>query len=493
MISPLLLAILLPAFGALLAWLLKPMRSLRNLFNLLIPAGLLAVVLSILPQALAGEDLTFTIGELGSGLSFALALTPLGMIYALVAASLWILNTIYSYGYMHGLYGKDFEGQERYWCAFAMAILSAMGIAFSANMLTLFLFYEVMTFSTWPLVTHTRKPEAKRSGRIYLGILVGSSTLFMLTATVLTWVWTGTLDFKDGGILNGSTTAGQAAVLILLFFFGTGKTAIFPLHQWLPNAMVAPTPVSALLHAVAVVKAGVFTVLKISTELVGTEVMRGSWGAEVVAWFAAGTILLTSIIALTRPELKARLAYSTIGQLNYIVLGAAVAFPMAIEGGALHIAMHAYGKITLFFAAGAIYVASHKTRVDQLDGIGRRMPWTMTAFMIGSLSTLGLPPMGGTWSKWLLCVGMIEAHQWAFLITLLLSTLLGLGYLLPIPVRAFFAKEKAGAGVQGHEDHGESPWACRIPLILSSLACLILFFWPGIYAQLAKMIEGSAS
>ncbi|MGB1397637.1 MAG: monovalent cation/H+ antiporter subunit D family protein, partial [Planctomycetota bacterium] len=226
MISPLLLAILIPAFGALLAWLLKPMRPLRNLFNLVIPAGLLAVVLSILPEALAGEEMTFTIGELGSGLSFALALTPLGMIYALVAASLWILNTIYSYGYMHGLYGKDFEGQERYWCAFAMAILSAMGIAFSANMLTLFLFYEVMTFSTWPLVTHTRKPEAKRSGRIYLGILVGSSTLFMLTATVLTWVWTGTLDFKDGGILNGSTTAGQAAVLILLFFFGTGKTAI---------------------------------------------------------------------------------------------------------------------------------------------------------------------------------------------------------------------------------------------------------------------------
>ena len=186
-----------PAFGALLAWLLKPMRPPRNLFNLVIPAGLLAVVLSILPEALAGEEMTFTIGELGSGLSFALALTPLGMIYALVAASLWILNTIYSYGYMHGLFGKDFEGQERYWCAFAMAILSAMGIAFSANMLTLFLFYEVMTFSTWPLVTHTRKPEAKRSGRIYLGILVGSSTLFMLTATVLTWVWTGTLDFKD--------------------------------------------------------------------------------------------------------------------------------------------------------------------------------------------------------------------------------------------------------------------------------------------------------
>ena len=313
----------------------------------------------------------------------------------------------------------------------------------------------------------------------------------MLTAIVLTWIWTGTLDFQPGGILEGSTSAGQAAVLILLFFFGTGKTAIFPLHQWLPNAMVAPTPVSALLHAVAVVKAGVFTVLKLATGLIGTSVMQQSWGAEVIAWFAAFTILLTSVIALTRAELKARLAYSTIGQLNYIVLGAAVAFPAAIEGGALHIAMHAYGKITLFFAAGAIYVASHKTRVDQLDGIGKRMPWTMTAFLIGTISTLGLPPMGGTWSKWLLCVGMIEAHQWAFLATLLLSTLLGLGYLLPIPIRAFFAKEKTNAAVKGHEDHGESPWACRIPLLLSGLACLILFLWPGVYSQLARMIEGS--
>ncbi|MAW76398.1 MAG: cation:proton antiporter [Planctomycetes bacterium] len=491
--SPLLLALLLPALGALLPWLTGRFRPLRDGLNLLLPAGLLVVILSILPTALAGETLTFTIGDFGSGLSFALALTPLGMIYALVASSLWILNTIYSYGYMRGLYGNDFPGQERYWCCFALAILSAMGIALSANMLTLFLFYELMTFSTWPLVTHSRKPEAKRSGRIYLGILVGSSTLFMLTAIVLTWIWTGTLDFRDGGILAGSTTAGQAAVLILLFFFGTGKTAIFPLHQWLPNAMVAPTPVSALLHAVAVVKAGVFTVLKLATGIIGTSVMQQSWGAEVIAWFAAFTILLTSVIALTRQELKARLAYSTIGQLNYIVLGAAVAFPAAIEGGALHIAMHAYGKITLFFAAGAIYVASHKTRVDQLDGIGKRMPWTMTAFLIGTISILGLPPMGGTWSKWLLCVGMIEAHQWAFLATLLLSTLLGLGYLLPIPIRAFFAREKPSAAVKGHEDHGESPWACRIPLLLSALACLVLFFWPGVYSQLARMIEGSTS
>ncbi|MDE0959508.1 MAG: proton-conducting transporter membrane subunit [Planctomycetota bacterium] len=485
------LALALPLFGAVLPWLLRRQHTLRNCGTLLLSVALLLTVIQLLPAVLQGQSSTVVFGSIAPGLDFMLEIDALGLIFALVASSLWILNSIYSVGYMHGLYGANFEGQERYWSCFALAILAAMGIAFSGNLLTLFLFYELMTFSTWPLITHHRSAAAKRSGRIYLAILVGSSTLLLLTAIVWTWVLTGTVRFEAGGILAGSASPTQISLLILLFFFGTAKTAIFPFHQWLPNAMVAPTPVSALLHAVAVVKAGVFTVLKLSTSIIGPTAMQQSWGAEVVAWFAAGTILLTSVIALSRPELKARLAYSTIGQLNYIVLGAAVAFPAALQGGALHIAMHAYGKITLFFAAGAIYVASRKTRVDQLDGIGHRMPWTMTAFLIGSLSTLGLPPLAGTWSKWLLCVGMIEAHQWAFLATLLISTLLGLGYLLPIPIRAFFAKESTAAAVKGYEDHGEAPWACRIPLLVSALACLVLFFWPGIYDQLAQMIEGS--
>ena len=489
------LALTLPLLGAILPWLLRRQHTLRNGCTVLLSLALLATVIQLLPAALQGEssseDNSVVLGSIAPGLDFMLEVDALGLIFALVASSLWILNSIYSIGYMYRLYGADFEGQERYWSCFALAILAAMGIAFSGNLLTLFLFYELMTFSTWPLITHHRSAASKRSGRIYLFILVGSSTLLLLTAIVWTWVLTGTVRFEAGGILADSASPTQISLLILLFFFGTAKTAIFPLHQWLPNAMVAPTPVSALLHAVAVVKAGVFTVLKLSTMIIGPAAMQASWGAEVVAWFAAGTILLTSVIALSKPELKARLAYSTIGQLNYIVLGAAVAFPAALQGGALHIAMHAYGKITLFFAAGAIYVVSQKTRVDQLDGIGRRMPWTMTAFFIGTISTLGLPPMGGTWSKWLLCVGMIEAHQWAFLGTLLISTLLGLGYLLPIPIRAFFAKENAAAAVKGYEDHGEAPWACRIPLIISALACLVLFFWPGIYAQLAAMVEGS--
>jgi multicomponent Na+:H+ antiporter subunit D len=480
-----LLALLIPLVGALLPWLLHRSPTVRNAVTLLIPVLLLVTVVKMVPAVLAGETVAATLVSIGPGLSFALEVDALGMLFALVTSSLWILNSIYSFGYMYPLHGSTFEGQERFWSCFSVAILAAIGIAFSANLLTLFFFYELMTFSTWPLVSHYRTAEARRSGRIYLGILVGSSTLFLLTAIIWTWIITGTLDFTPGGILASSdATPGQISMLIMLFFFGAGKSAIFPLHQWLPNAMVAPIPVSALLHAVAVVKAGVFTVLKIATSVIGTGLLAGSWGAEVVAWTAVFTILLASLIALTRQQLKARLAYSTISQLNYIVLGAVVAFPAAIEGASLHIAMHAFGKITLFFAAGAIFVASHKTRVDQLSGIGRRMPWTMTAFLIGTLSTIGLPPLCGMWSKWLLAEGLVAAHQWAFLGALLLSSLLSIAYLMPICVRAFFCDEQSDT-----TEHGEAPWSCRIPLLLSAAACLVLFIWPGIFAQLARMVR----
>lgn len=484
MISLPLLALLIPLVGALLPWLLRRSPTVRNAVTLLIPLLLLVTVVKMVPTVLAQEAIEVTLISVGPGLSFALEVDALGMLFALVSSSLWLLNSLFSFGYMYPIHGNSFEGQERYWSCFSLAILAAIGIAFSANLLTLFFFYELMTFSTWPLVTHTKTAEARRSGRIYLGILLGSSTLLLLTAIIWTWIITGTLDFSPGGILASSdATPGQISMLIVLFFFGAGKSAIFPLHQWLPRAMVAPTPVSALLHAVAVVKAGVFTVLKIATSVIGTDLLIGSWGAEVVAWTAAFTILLASLIALTRQQLKERLAYSTISQLNYIVLGAVVAFPAAIEGASLHIAMHAFGKITLFFAAGAIYVASRKTSVDEMAGIGRRMPWTMTAFLIGTVSVIGLPPMCGMWSKWLLAEGMIAAHQWAFLGALLLSSLLSIAYLMPIALRAFFAAES-----EGSSEHGEAPWICRIPLLLSAAACLVLFLWPGVFARLAGMV-----
>jgi len=223
-----------------------------------------------------------------------------------------------------------------------------------------------------------------------------------------------------------------------MFAFGTGKAALMPFHRWLPSAMVAPTPVSALLHAVAVVKAGVFTVLKISVYIFGMDFIADTGAGTIVMWVAAFTLTAASVIALTKDNLKARLAYSTVGQLSYVIVGAMLANAAGIAGAAMQIAMHAMGKITLFFCAGAIYVAAHKTEISQLDGLGRRMPYTFAAFFIGSISIIGLPPLGGAWSKWFLLMGSADAEQWILMGLLLLSSLLNIAYLMPIVGRGFF-------------------------------------------------------
>lgn len=485
------IALLTPLFGAILIALTGRRPDLREGVTLLTAVGLFLIIASMWGPVAGGERPSAHLVELmGPGLTLALEVEPLGLIYALVASFLWIFNSVYSIGYMRTLYGARSEGQTRYYICFAAAIFAALGIAFSANLLTLFLFYEVLTFSTYPLVTHARNEAAFRSGRIYLGILVSTSTLFLLTATIWTWVLTGTLDFTEGGILAGKASAGTMVALTCLFFFGTGKTALMPFHLWLPNAMVAPTPVSALLHAVAVVKAGVFTVLKIAVAILGLETMRQTGAGDVVAWFAAFTIIVASLLAMSQDNLKARLAYSTIGQLSYIVLAAAIATKSSITGGAMHIAMHAFGKITLFFCAGAIYATAHKTKISELGGIGRRMPITMLCFLVGALSTIGLPPFGGAWSKWFLVQGTIEAHDIAFLVVLLVSSLLNLAYLLPIPLVAFFGREpQAAADGEEHPpaEHGEAPLLCRIPIIVTAIGCLLLFFWPRFLHDLAAL------
>lgn len=481
------IALCAPLVGAITILLAGRRPNLRETMTLISGVALFGCVAALCGPVLAGERPAAVLLEFTPDLPLALEVEPLGLIYALVASFLWVFNSIYSIGYMRTLYGRDGAGHTRYYTCFAVAIFSAIGIAFSANLMTLFLFYEILTFSTYPLVTHARTPAAFRSGRIYLGILVGTSTLFLLAAVVWTWILAGTLEFRPGGILAGNATAGQLAFLTVLFFFGTGKTALMPFHMWLPNAMVAPTPVSALLHAVAVVKAGVFTVLKVSVAILGLDLVRDTGAGQVIAWFAAVTIILASLFAMGKDNLKARLAYSTIAQLSYIVLAAALATEAAVTGGALHIAMHAFGKITLFFCAGAIFVATRKTNVSELSGIGRRMPLTMLAFLIGALSTIGLPPFGGAWSKWFLAQGTIDAGEIAFLVVLLLSSLLNIAYLLPIPLIAFFCKEDPEKSHPDHADHGEAPLLVRVPLLVTAAGCLVLFLWPDLFHDLAAM------
>ncbi|MFT4978039.1 MAG: multicomponent Na+:H+ antiporter subunit D, partial [Myxococcota bacterium] len=403
-----LIPLLLPLFTAGLIALLGRWPNLRDGLHTLMAAVTFGAVLRLLPLVQAGERPSLVLLELLPGLPIAFSVEPLGMLFAMVASGLWIVTSVYGFGYMRGHHEKN---QTRFFVCFALAIGGALGVAFSANLLTLFVFYEMLTLSTYPLVTHHRDAEARRGGRIYMGILMFTSVCFLLTAVIWTYSLTGTLDFRPGGILAGHIDEGSVAILLALFAFGAGKAALMPFHRWLPNAMVAPTPVSALLHAVAVVKAGVFTILKVVIYIFGFDLLTETGANDWLMAVAGATILLSSLIALTLDNLKARLAYSTISQLAYIVLGAAMATPAGALGAAMHIAMHAMGKITLFFCAGAIYVGAHKKYVSQLDGIGHKMPWTMGAFTIGSISIIGLPPMGGAWGKWFLGIGAVEAQS----------------------------------------------------------------------------------
>ena len=481
----LLSALLLPFAAAFGIALCGRWPNLREAITLGSAAALSLVLIAIYRRLSDGATLSLQLAEPIPGLSFSFEVEPLGMLFALVAGVLWLVTSVYSIGYMRGHHEKN---QTRFYALFAIAIGCAMGAAFAGNLFTLFLWYEILTVSTYPLVAHAGTPEARRGARTYVGILLGTSIGLQLMAILITYSITGTLDFRAGGILDGKLDPAWAGLLLALFVFGIGKAAVMPFHLWLPAAMVAPTPVSALLHAVAVVKAGVFTVLKVTVYIFGTDFMLQSGASDWLIWFAGATILFASLVAMTKDNLKARLAYSTVSQLSYIVLGALLATKMGLLGGTLHIAMHAFAKITLFFAAGAILVAAHKTEISDMAGLGRAMPVTFGAFFIASLSMIGLPPFGGMWSKWYLALGTLEAGQWLLLSVLLISSLLNIAYLLPVPVRAFFGKASDGTV---YTQVREAPASCLAAMIVTSLACLVLFFYPGPFYQLATTVAGA--
>lgn len=473
-------AILAPFVGALIIPVVGRWPNLRETVTLVTAVVLCLSVASLLPAIMAGGRPEVQALEVAPGLSLAFQVEPLGMLFALVAASLWIVNSIYSIGYMRAHHEPR---QTGFYVCFALALGSTIGLAFSRNLFTLFLFYEALTIVTYPLVTHKQDGEAQRSGRLYLLMLLGGSLVLFLPAIVGTWLLAGTLDFTPGGILGGKAGAPVIVVLLALYAFGIGKAALMPMHFWLPAAMVAPTPVSALLHAVAVVKAGVFTVVKVAVYVFGIDTLSTQGFSDWLVYFGSACLLLASLIALTRDNLKARLAYSTVSQLAYVIVGAALATELSIVGSGLHIAMHAAGKITLFFCAGAIYVAHHLTEVSQLTGIGRRMPVTMFAFLLGSLSIIGLPPFGGTWSKWVLAMGALDAGHTFVVGVLMVSSLLNVAYLLPIVARAFFLpppKAETGAKVTVEE----APLPCLIALGATALLCIVLFFQAGIIENL---------
>ncbi len=485
-----LLTLGVPLAGAGLIALAHNHPNLRETVTIVTALVLFVLVASLVPEVLARRQPSLALLEILPGLRLEFEVEPLGMLFGLIASFLWLVTSVYAIGYMRG---HNEQNQTRFYVCFAIAIASAIGIAFAGNLFTLFIFYEILSLSTYPLVTHAGTPEARAGGRVYLGLLLATSIGFLLPAIIWTWTLTGTLDFTAGGILGDKASPAVLSVLLVLYLFGIGKAALMPFHRWLPGAMVAPTPVSALLHAVAVVKAGVFTVLKIAVYVFGIDVLRALASTQFLIYVAAATILIASIIALRENNLKRRLAYSTVSQLSYIVLAALLANSQGLVGGTLHIAMHAFGKITLFFCAGAILVASHKTEVSQLAGIGRRMPWTMGAFAVASLSMIGLPPTGGFISKWYILLGAVDSGQVVAILVLIASTLLNAAYFMPIVYVAFLRPEAVAVphSGQGHHiirDHGEAPLACVAPLVLTALGTVVLFFMPELILRFGRLL-----
>ncbi|MDQ7832646.1 MAG: monovalent cation/H+ antiporter subunit D family protein [Desulfovibrionaceae bacterium] len=480
LLVPLIITFLAP-FGI---WLARKNENVREGVSFVAGGLTFLSVLLLVPDALSGVIRTYTVAELLPGISLRFCADGLAMIFAIVSSFLWIFATSYNVGYMRSL--KE-HAQTRYYFCFAVAIFGALGVATSANIFTLYLFYEIITVFTYPLVAHHQDADGYSGARKYIVYLMGSSKLFLLPAMILTYVMCGTLDFNLTDVQNGMFPKDANPIMVsvtyFLFLFGLAKAAIMPLHNWLPSAMVAPTPVSALLHAVAVVKAGVFSVARVMLSAFGVNLLDSLGIGLVTAYLAAFTILAASIIALTKDDLKARLAYSTVSQLSYVIIGVAMLTPLAVQGGLMHIAHHAFSKITLFFAAGAIYVATHTKKISLMGGMGRRMPWTFGAFSVAALSMIGVPPVCGFVSKWYMSNGALEIGKMGLLATLLASTILNASYFTPVIIRAFLRKPAEGVDLSHYK---EAPLVMVVPLCLTAGISVFLGLFPETFLQFAR-------
>ena len=477
------LALSLPLLTAVGILITGHRENIREAVTLTGSLLLTVTVLVITKNILNGVRPELILLELVPGIFIQFNVEPLGLIFAFIASLLWPLTSVYSIGYMRG---NNESNQTRFYFFFAISILCAIAIAFAGNLITLFLFYEALSLSTYPLVTHKGNADAKRGGRVYLGVLLTSSLALFLPAILWTYHATGSGDFMPGGIVAGKMPESSILILAFLFLLGIGKSAVMPVHKWLPAAMVAPTPVSGLLHAVAVVKAGVFSITKVIVYIIGIEQLAAIDGSVWLMYTAGFTLVAASFIALKQDNLKRRLAYSTVGQLAYVVIATMLLAPVSAIAASLHIVAHAFGKITLFFAAGSIYTAAHKTQISQLDGIGKRMPWTMTAFAVGSISMIGLPPTAGFISKWYILMSALQTHQIFAVVVIIVSTLLNTAYFIPVVYAAFFKPEIEG---DAHINHGEAPRAIIIAITATASLTVIMFFFPNLILSLAQLIR----
>ena len=483
----LLIAVLAPLLGAGLIMLAGKRPNLREGVSFATALVLFGTVVSLIPGVLGGNTYTWTLFELLPGLSFTLRADALSMVFAVTASFLWIVAVFYSAGYMRGL-GE--HAQTRFGTCFALALFGAVGCAFSDNLLTLYLFYEIVSITTYPLVAHHQDREGYAGGRKYLAYLTATAKGLVLPAMVLLYVLNGNLDFAHNatdGVLAEGAHRGIVTGLYIAFLIGFAKNGLMPLHQWLPGAMVAPTPVSALLHAVAVVKVGVFATVRVMLYVFGTEAMAEFNLGLPTAWFVSITIIVASIIALGKDDLKARLAFSTVSQLAYIILGVALLTPYGIAGGIIHIANHAFAKITLFFCAGAIYVAAHQKKISRMGGLGRVMPWTFGAFAVASLSMIGVPGVAGFISKWHLLLGSWDAGSVGLILVLLTSTLLNAAYFGPVVYHAFFGKAEA-VDDAAEPPAREASALMVVPLVLTAAISVLIGIFPGFFMQFVQLV-----
>lgn len=477
------LAVAVSLLGAALIVATRRSPNIREACSVVAAIAKFLIVLTMVPAVLAGNTIHYTLLSLAPGIPIlAFRVDALGILFAATASFLWILTTFYSIGYMRSL---NEHAQTRYYVCFALTLSATMGVAFASNLVTLYIFYELISVVTYPLVAHKETEEAFDKGNKYVFYLMMTSKALLL-ASFLAYALSGTFDFKPNGMFPTAANATLLTLTYFLFLLGIGKAAIMPFHAWLPAAMVAPTPVSALLHAVAVVNTGIFCVLRVMFHVFGVELMKELNLGIVTVVIASITIIVASLYALTRDNLKALLAYSTVSQLSYMILGGALLTPGGMASGIIHIANHALGKITLFLCAGSIYVASHKTKVSELNGIAKRMPFTMAAFTLGALSLIAIPPLGGFISKWYLTLGAIEAEQYPVIAVLVASTILNACYFIPIVYAAFFRDLPPGEKA----DRQEAPSAMVVPLALTAIGILVAFFTPSVFLDLAKLIVG---
>ena len=447
----------------------------RTALNLFAAVTKLVLVVGLLIAVDQGREFLWRMPLL-PGLDLVLRVDSLSLLFTSLSALLWLLTTFYAIGYLEGS-----PHRARFFGFFSLCVASTMGIAMAGNLFTFFLFYELLTLATWPLVVHRGTAESIAGGRSYLRYTLFGSSLF-LAGLVWLHAETGSQDFIAGGLLPEVFSAGDASkrAIFLLLLAGLGvKAALVPLHGWLPKAMVAPAPVSALLHAVAVVKAGAFGIVRLVYDVYGPEAVHALGLATVLAVLASITIVYGSMLALRQQDLKKRLAYSTVSQVSYIALGAAIAGPMATIGGLVHLVHQGLMKITLFFCAGNYAEILGIKRIDQLDGVGRTMPWTSLAFTLGALGMIGLPPLAGFISKWYLGAGAVAAGMYWVVPVLLASTLLNAAYFLPLIGRIWFRPTPA-QWPAAHALPGLVRAALVVPAVFTALLALAVGLLAGL-------------